>query len=82
MIGKFLKQSVVACGFSIGFERIIDIMAQDEFSLTTKNQIVLIYDKNNNDLFDVVLVAEKLREEDRVVYIIPRQKKYQNNYNY
>lgn len=75
MIGRFLKQDVSACGFSIGFERIVDIMSQDEFNLTTKDKIALIYDKNNDDLFNVVLAAEKLREKDRIVSTIPRQKK-------
>ncbi|MDR6908013.1 histidyl-tRNA synthetase [Agromyces sp. 3263] len=42
MIGRFLGQEVAACGFSIGFERIVDLLAvRDE---ARPRAVVLVYD--------------------------------------
>ena len=42
MIGRFLGQEVPACGFSIGFERIVDLLAvRDE---GRPHAVVLVYD--------------------------------------
>jgi len=44
MIGRFLGTDVPACGFSIGFERIVDLLGVDEAS--TANAVVLVHDKD------------------------------------
>lgn len=44
MIGRFLGQDVPAAGFSIGFERIVDLIALDPAD--AENSVVLVYDKN------------------------------------
>jgi histidyl-tRNA synthetase len=44
MIGRFLGEDVPACGFSIGFERIIDLIADAEGA--GAEAIVLVHDKN------------------------------------
>lgn len=43
MIGRFLGEEVPACGFSIGFERIIDLI--DEPEAAHAEAIVLVHDK-------------------------------------
>lgn len=44
MIGRFLGQEVPACGFSIGFERIVDLLAvRDE---GRPRSVVLVYDRD------------------------------------
>jgi histidyl-tRNA synthetase len=43
MIGRFLGEEVPACGFSIGFERIIDLI--DEPDAAHAEAIVLVHDK-------------------------------------
>jgi histidyl-tRNA synthetase len=43
MIGRFLDEQVPACGFSIGFERIIDLIDDPESAQT--EAIVLVHDK-------------------------------------
>ncbi|WP_382304807.1 histidine--tRNA ligase [Herbiconiux sp. UC225_62] len=43
MIGRFLGEQVPACGFSIGFERIIDLI--DEPETAHAEAIVLVHDK-------------------------------------
>jgi histidyl-tRNA synthetase len=44
MIGRFLGEDVPACGFSIGFERIIDLIADTDTG--GAEAIVLVHDKN------------------------------------
>jgi len=44
MIGRFLGTDVPACGFSIGFERIVDLLGADEASAA--NAVVLVHDKD------------------------------------
>lgn len=54
MIGRFLGTDVPACGFSIGFERIVDLLEEDEASAA--NAVVLVHEK---DADPAVLVALK-----------------------
>ncbi|MFO7689960.1 MAG: histidine--tRNA ligase [Cryobacterium sp.] len=42
MIGRFLGTDVPACGFSIGFERIVDLLGDDAASVD--NAVVLVHD--------------------------------------
>jgi histidyl-tRNA synthetase len=63
MIGRFLGSDVPACGFSIGFERIVDLLPADEAS--AENAVVLVHD-GDADLARLVvlktaLVADGLR---------------------
>ncbi|ANP73312.1 Histidyl-tRNA synthetase [Cryobacterium arcticum] len=44
MIGRFLGSDVPACGFSIGFERIVDLLAGDDG--TAENAVVLVHEKD------------------------------------
>lgn len=44
MIGRFLGTDVPACGFSIGFERIVDLLGADEASAA--NAVVLVHEKD------------------------------------
>jgi histidyl-tRNA synthetase len=54
MIGRFLGQEVAACGFSIGFERIVDLLAvRDE---ARPRAVVLVYDA---DVAPAALLALK-----------------------
>jgi histidyl-tRNA synthetase len=63
MIGRFLGTDVPACGFSIGFERIVDLLAgaDDE----TTNSVVLVHEKDADPAALVALkralVADGLR---------------------
>lgn len=43
MIGRFLGQDVPACGFSIGFERIVDLVAEQEGA--TGEAVLVLVDK-------------------------------------
>lgn len=54
MIGRFLGTDVPACGFSIGFERIVDLLGADAASAA--NAVVLVH---NSDADPALLVSLK-----------------------
>jgi len=58
MIGRFLGQEVPACGFSIGFERIVDLLAIRDH--TRPHAVVLVHDAD-------VPAATLLRLKDELI---------------
>ena len=60
LIEKFIGENVSACGFSIGFERIFEILSGMEKRCSGKEKIAFIYD---NDFTDAYCKAETLRIE-------------------
>ncbi|MCL2162919.1 MAG: histidine--tRNA ligase [Oscillospiraceae bacterium] len=61
LIGKFLNESVPAVGFSIGFERIFQIMSERKFTVPgEKKRIVVLYD---GDFQGAYKEAENLRKD-------------------
>ena len=64
MIGRFLGQEVPACGFSIGFERIVDLLEiSDE---ARPRAVVLVYDADVAPASLVALKAELVASGTRV----------------
>lgn len=78
MIGRFSGNRVCACGFSIGFERIITIlkdMLKDSEKLPEGSLAVLVH-KNvpQKQKIQVFSEAMKLRSEGRTVSVLPMKK--------
>lgn len=73
LIGKFLKESVPAVGFSIGFERIFSILLDKQFEIPSKRKkIGLFYDVEN--YVEASRKATELQEEyDVVLYEKPKK---------
>lgn len=57
MIGKFLGQSVPACGFSLGVERLLEITAAEAAADPGANRVALIYD--DNDAREAVMARQQ-----------------------
>jgi histidyl-tRNA synthetase len=81
MIGKFLKnRQVPACGFSIGFERILYILQERDHALTqTITKSAILYDSkamngSENELTKLFAAAEQLRSPERIVSLEIKQK--------
>lgn len=77
MIGKYSGNNVCACGFSLGFERLIEIVKENNLAKlnTSKSTAILVakdvpYDKIEN----AMIYANKLRENGERVIIAPRNK--------
>jgi histidyl-tRNA synthetase len=64
MIGRFLGTEVPACGFSIGFERIVELLAAE--SAADENAVVLIHEKNADPAGLVALKGELVASGKRV----------------
>ena len=82
MIGKFTGQDTPACGFSIGFERIITILLENDFKIPeTGSHIAYLIEKGvpANKLSEVLNEAKKLREEGNTVLVVRmnKNKKFQ-----
>lgn len=78
MIGMFCGQNIAACGFSIGFERIIAIL-QDYAKINTynkKNRIAFLIDKsiNTERISEIFTEATALREAGNIVLVQPLNK--------
>lgn len=68
MVGKMSGRDVPACGFSIGFERIIGILSDKQFvPPSTVERIALIFDSGRDDLAMVAEAAAILREKYSVI---------------
>lgn len=89
MIGKFLGESVPAVGFSIGFERICEILKDREILANNEKNLVLVYSDDNN-MVDVLNKVTDFRQSGWKVNILKRSKKLgkqldaliDNGYNY
>ncbi|MEJ3403729.1 histidine--tRNA ligase [Rathayibacter sp. YIM 133350] len=64
MIGRFLGADAPACGFSIGFERIIDLLDGDEHAAA--DAVLLIHEKNAEPAELVALKAQLVASGTRV----------------
>ncbi|MFV0364148.1 MAG: histidine--tRNA ligase [Suipraeoptans sp.] len=82
MIGKFTGQDTPACGFSIGFERIVMILLEQNYKIPEeKNKIAFLIDKNlsNEDVLFVLKRAKEERESGKQVLIsnMKKNRKFQ-----
>ena len=82
MVGKFLGQDTPACGFSIGFERIIMIMMDEGFKIPGESdKVAFLIEKGikGQRLSEIILEAQKLRTEGKQVLVVRmnKNKKFQ-----
>ena len=82
MIGKFTGNDTPACGFSIGFERIITIMLEKGFKIPGENdKIAFLVEKgiNGERMGEIIKEAGALRNEGKVVLVarMNKNKKFQ-----
>ncbi len=77
MIGKFSGQSVPACGFSIGFERIITILKDENLAEVKdegKTAFLVAGGMSEEKLKEIFQKASDLREEGKTVTVLPLKK--------
>ena len=84
MVGKFTGNDVPACGFSIGFERIILIMMENGFTIpgaATKKAYLIEKGIKTEDLCKVIEEAQKERENGMQVLVtrMNKNKKFQKD---
>ena len=74
MIGKISGSDVPAVGFSIGFERIVDLILSENKAQSNETRIALLYDEAY-PLKDVVQKAIEMRQIYNIVSIYKQKKK-------
>jgi histidyl-tRNA synthetase len=68
MIGKLLGRAVPATGFSIGFQRVVDIlMERSEGTAAGERRLALLFDDTEPELASVLRAAQELRAEGHLV---------------
>lgn len=82
MIGKFTGQNTPACGFSIGFERIVMLLLEKEYQVPSKgDRIAYLVEKNmpQNKMLTILQKANEQRREGRQINIaiMKKNKKFQ-----
>lgn len=82
MIGKFTGSDTPACGFSIGFERIITILLENHFEIPEQgNKVAFLIEKGmpSGRVNEIFRKAEEMRREGGVVLIarMNKNKKFQ-----
>ncbi len=82
MIGKFTGNDTPACGFSIGFERIITIMLEKGFKIPGESEkIAFLVEKgiDSKRMGEIIKEANGLRNEGKTVLVVRmnKNKKFQ-----
>lgn len=75
MIGKTSKQSVPAVGFSIGFERVVNLLAEREEDFGSKEESLTLFYDLSDDLPGVYAKADELRGQGYRVILTQKKKK-------
>ena len=78
MIGRFLGRLVPACGFSIGFERLVEILEESAPAGSfgaDRSKLVLLVDERLDDLSDVLTYARTQRASGSIVVVEPKSAK-------
>lgn len=81
MVGRFAGHDVAACGFSIGFERIIMLLLEQGFEIPGREKTAFLLDKklSGDKLTEVMKQAAALRGDGQTVLIerMKKNKKFQ-----
>jgi len=82
MVGKFLGQDTPACGFSIGFERIIMILMDEGFKIpgeATKTAFLIEKGVSGKMLSDILGTAQEMRKNGEQILVVRmnKNKKFQ-----
>ena len=77
MIGKFSGQNVPACGFSVGFERIVMLLLEQDYQIpAASNKRAYLIEKNMpaEELKEILEVVKRVRDEGFKVTILQMKK--------
>ena len=82
MIGKFTGQNTPACGFSIGFERIVMLLLENGYQVpgAPEKKVYLLEKKlSDEQMSETVRKAMQERQEGRIVdlEVMKKNKKFQ-----
>jgi len=74
MVGRLIGRDVPACGFSIGFERVVSILEERSgVAGSERDRVAFLFDRDD-PLTEVAAAAGRLRSRDRVVSLTLKRK--------
>ena len=74
MVGNFIGEKIPAIGFSIGFERLVNQLMEENFKVPDREKVVLLF-KQEDKYIDVMLKADEIRDLGYTVTLYERAKK-------
>jgi histidyl-tRNA synthetase len=74
MVGNFIGEKIPAIGFSIGFERLVNQLMEENFKVPDLEKVVLLYEPTDRYI-DVLAKAENIRETGYSVSVYEKAKK-------
>lgn len=74
MIGNFIGEKIPAIGFSIGFERLVNQLVEENFKVPDREKVVLLFSSEDRYI-DVLEKAEELRDLGYTVSVYQRAKR-------
>ena len=82
MIGRFTGQDTPACGFSIGFERIVMLLLESDYQVpTAENKKAYLIEKNmpSEKIVEIFKQAKEEREKgvQVTIQVMKKNKKFQ-----
>ncbi len=78
MVGNFINQSVPACGFSIGFERLVLLLEERGFVIPSKKEKIAYVVSDKNNLSNALKKANKDRNNNQIAAVYYRSKNYKH----
>ena len=78
MVGNFINQSVPACGFSIGFERLVLLLEERNFVIPTNKEKYAYILSNKENMQEVISKANKTRAEGKIAAVYYRSKNFKH----
>jgi histidyl-tRNA synthetase len=75
MVGRFLGRQVSACGFSVGFERLMLALSDEDILGNSANECVVIIYDGAETILEAYKMAQSLRDQGAQVTVLPREKK-------
>lgn len=73
MVGNFIGEKIPAIGFSIGFERLVNQLMEENFKVPDREKVVLLF-KQEDKYIDVMLKADEIRDLGYTVTLYERAK--------
>lgn len=82
MIGKFTGQNIPACGFSIGFERIVMLLLEKDYQVPVKGEKIVYLVEKNMPADKMLVILQKANEQRKIgtqinIAIMKKNKKFQ-----
>ncbi|HCX64507.1 MAG TPA: histidine--tRNA ligase, partial [Eubacteriaceae bacterium] len=75
MIGKFTGEKVPAVGFSIGFERIVTILLEEEEKEGEEDKKLALIYEGEDEFSEVIKQGDEFRRQGYQVFTVERKKK-------